>query len=582
MKLSMDARAMKVVGCLVIMGLLLFGASFNDPFHFDDVLILNDSNVTNPSQWHHFLNPLHLRQLTFFTFYLNYTLGGDSPSLYHVVNVAVHIANAVLLFWLVLRFQQMSASNRTDFLGQDQLQNSLETESRDQLWLAAAVAGVFLIHPVQTEPVLYIYQRSVLLACFFSLSAFHALLDRRWYLASALFFFAFESKESAVAALLVLALIAGGRLRKPFLVAAALLSVAALGVLLYQNETTVGLGAVKQISSTDYFWAQTRVAYTYMRLLVFPYPQSLEYEFPQRSSLLPLLGLIAIGGGGWLLSRLQSWRIQGLAVLSFFLLLAPTSSVIPSADPAFEHRLYLPMLAFSVFIGTLFAKLPHRTTVSVLVACVLMLVTVNRENVWASDIALWEDASVHAPGKARVWTNLGGAYLTVDVSKSREAFLRALEIEPNFTEALYNLGAIEQGRSNWSAAISFYERTIMTKADYWPAWNNLGNVLFAIDQRDRALDCFERTLSLNRDYWPAQYNIAVVHYMASRYDKVIPRLKVVLDWRPDFQDARRLLATSLTQAGFRSAAEEQWRTLGEIAAAESRQTPTMILAPTRP
>ena len=101
-------------------------------------------------------------------------------------------------------------------------------------------------------------------------------------------------------------------------------------------------------------------------------------------------------------------------------------------------------------------------------------------------------------------------------------------------------------------------------------------------QRERALEYFDKTLSLNHDYWPAQYNITIVHFMSGRYAEALPKLKTVLDWRPDFRDARYLLALTLTRAGYRNAADEEWKKLGENSAAESRITPTMILAPNRP
>src|SRR5438105_15900534 len=101
MKPGNDTKAIVVAVGLFLAGLLLFGTSFNDPFHFDDVLITNDANVTNPAQWNHFLNPLHLRELTFFSFYLNHLIAGDDPAAYHVVNVLLHIANAGLLFLLL-------------------------------------------------------------------------------------------------------------------------------------------------------------------------------------------------------------------------------------------------------------------------------------------------------------------------------------------------------------------------------------------------------------------------------------------------------------------------------------------------
>src|SRR2546426_2279377 len=178
-----DSTRLKLTMALALAGLILFGQSLNDPFHFDDVLIVNDSNVVNPAHWRYFFNPLHLRQLTFFTFYLNHLAGGDDPSGYHVVNVAIHIANAVLFFFLLSRFVER--------------------------WLAIAAAAVFLAHPIQTESVLYVYQRSTLLACFFSLLALIALAARRLWWALLMFILAFESKESALAVPAVAALLRG-------------------------------------------------------------------------------------------------------------------------------------------------------------------------------------------------------------------------------------------------------------------------------------------------------------------------------------------------------------------------------------
>src|SRR5437879_11957650 len=101
MKLTNDPFALKVTAGLVLAGLLLFGASFNDPFHFDDTLIANDSNVTNAARWAHFLNPFYLRQLTFFIFYLHHLVGGLNPSRYPVVTVPLPLANAGVLHLLL-------------------------------------------------------------------------------------------------------------------------------------------------------------------------------------------------------------------------------------------------------------------------------------------------------------------------------------------------------------------------------------------------------------------------------------------------------------------------------------------------
>jgi tetratricopeptide (TPR) repeat protein len=545
---------MKVAAGLIAAGLLLFGASIGHSFHFDDALITADSNVTNPARWAHFFNPLHLRQLTFFSFYLNHLAGGLNPSGFHFVNVAIHIANAVLLFLLLRRITEH--------------------------WIAAVAAAIFLVHPIQTEPVLYVYQRSVLLACFFSLLALLALVHRRIAWAVLAFFLAFESKESALAVPLVAVLWNrfqhGGETR--WNISAMLKFTAAIGaaaifaLALLADETTVGFAS--GISPLRYLLIETRVVFTYLRLLVWPIPQSLEYDFQNAGGLLTVAGVLLI--------LIAAWRRRSLTILAFFILLAPTSTIIPSADAAFEHRLYLPMLAVSLFAAHLIARLPGRTWVVTALLVMLGILTVRREAVWASDVALWEDASHHAPGKARVWFNLGGAYMNGDAEKARAAFLRALDLQPVFPEAIYDLGVIEQKRKNWSLALSYYEQALLQKPDYWPALNNMGNTLFAMGQPERSLVFFERTLRLNPDYWPAQYNIAITHFMSGRYADAVPKLRIVLNWRPEFREARYLLATSLTRAGHRSLAEQEWRKLGEMNAAESRNTPTMILAPSQP
>jgi Tfp pilus assembly protein PilF len=353
-------------------------------------------------------------------------------------------------------------------------------------------------------------------------------------------------------------------------VAVAALAVFALIVL--ADEKTVGINAATR--PLHYLITQTRVIYTYLRLLVWPYPQSLEYDFQNVGGLLLGAGIVAIFGAGWML--------RSLGIVSFFILLAPTSSIIPSIDAAFEHRLYLPMLSFALLAAYVISKLPRRTWIATAVLAVFAILTLRREMVWSSDIALWQDAAQHAPGKARVWFNLGGAYLNTGGAKARESFLRALTLQPHFPEALYDLGMIEQGRKNWSGALAYYQQALAQDPTYWPACNNIGNTLFSMGEADRSVQYFERTLSLNHDYWPAQYNIAVVHFIKGRYADAVPRLQTVLDWRPDFREARYLLASSLTRAGSRNAADEEWKKLGEGSAAESRHTPTMILAPSRP
>jgi hypothetical protein len=311
--MTAEQSTSKVAIAFILVGIVLFGASLNDPFHFDDTLILRDGNVTNPAQWFHFLNPLHLRQLTFFSFYLSHMAGGENPLGFHIVNVAVHIANAILLYYLLSRFLKH--------------------------WVAVTAGAIFLVHPIQTEAVLYVYQRSVLLACLFSLLGLIAFQKKKYWLAAICFVCAFESKESAIAVPIALALLVRHRGRWPLLAGSIVAGVGALALLLYSRNPTVGIAAARETGAFAYLIAQCRVIYTYLRLLVWPYPQSLEYMFPPSPGawllLAEITGIALVAAAGLWMWRQDRWRVFGLSIISFFVLLAPTSSIVPSADAAF-------------------------------------------------------------------------------------------------------------------------------------------------------------------------------------------------------------------------------------------------------
>ena len=559
----------RVPAGIVVLGLVLFAGSLNDGFHFDDDLILADSNVTNAARWHHFLNPFHLRQLTFFTFYINHLIGGEDPVGYHVVNVVLHLGNAYLFYRLLL-----------PLLG---------------AWTALAASLIFLAHPIQTESVLYIYQRSTLLATFFSLLGLTAVRrlalepktvtgSRRWpgmAMAFVWFALAFESKESALAVPLVLLMFVGVRTPMGRAVGALVgtFGFAALGLLFLLGEETVGFGAVRQVHPFFYSLTQVRVLYTYLRLLVVPYPQSLEYDFRLIQSpfdpivILGLAGLVFLLFGARWLFRHPRFHWAGVGAGSFFILLLPTSSIIPSRDFAFEHRLYLPMLGFSLLVSFLVAGWRRRTVCLGLILVAFSVLTIDRGRVWASDVRLWQDATENAPGKARAWFNLGGAQLDSAPDRARVAFEQAIRLQPEFPEAFYNLGVIEQGRGDNIAALGWYQRSVDQAPEYWPAINNMGNVRFSLGDHPGAITDFNRTLELNPEYWPAEYNLAIVYTAMARPADAVPKLRIVLDWSPDFREARYLLAVSLERLGRGREADEEFRKLSDSPTSEMDLVP---------
>src|SRR5258708_28316900 len=83
---------------LVALALLAFGASVLGGFVFDDPAIFNDPAITSPSGWWELWLPAQTRPLTYFTFWLNFQLGGANPLGYHLLNLALHLVAVSVTF----------------------------------------------------------------------------------------------------------------------------------------------------------------------------------------------------------------------------------------------------------------------------------------------------------------------------------------------------------------------------------------------------------------------------------------------------------------------------------------------------
>jgi hypothetical protein len=188
------------------------------------------------------------------------------------------------------------------------------------------------------------------------------------------------------------------------------------------------------IPAWQYFLTELRVLVTYLRLLVFPIGQNLDYDFPLSKRLFEfpvatsLLALTALAGFAWYLRRRQP--AISFSILWFFITLAPRSSFISIPDVIFEHRLYLPLmgvsLAFPWLMSYFAAVLKPRFRFSVGAASItviglLTIATVLRNEVWRDETTLWNDVVAKSPHKARPYYNLEKAYFT------RAEFDHALE-----------------------------------------------------------------------------------------------------------------------------------------------------------
>lgn len=433
--------------------LLLVGAvivfylnSFRGVFQFDDYNVIVDNGGVHT--WGAYLAglPRGIRPLLKFTYTMNWTSGLELFG-FHLVNVGLHAANAVMLFFLASRIGGPSVSG----------------------FAALLPAVLFAVHPVQTEVVTYISGRSASLMAFFYLGSLLAYLWGRergsrllLYLVSPLLFLlAVASKEVALTLPFAMILCEAARREKDGWKEALRAQavhwglLAALAVFLLAHP---GYGRLLEAcfdirgAAANLLTQVHGIGYLLSRL-VMPYAMNIDPDLPVFSpgSPVPLpesLLLAALMAAG--IVGLKNRSMAGFGILWFFLHLVPTNSFIPRLDVANERQLYLASwgLFLSMAAGTdlLREKQGARRVTAVATVLILALgvLTVSRNTVYRSEVALWEDTARKSPGKARAWNNLGYAYQQAGRFRDAEvAYLQALRVDPGYALARGNLRGLK-------------------------------------------------------------------------------------------------------------------------------------------
>jgi hypothetical protein len=407
-------------GCLLALLALfqVYEPALRGPFVFDDQYLPFTDHQGARAPFRNWISGL--RPLLMASFWVNYRLSELEPVSYHVLNVLLHLVNGILV-WVVVR----------------RLLKRAGTTGRLRELLAVFAAGLFLLHPVQTESVAYVASRSETLSVMFFSAALALFLCRRseavsWLVAAgvlALFGAAVSTKEhtAVLPALLLLTdyfwnpgfslrgIGRNWRLYVPMAAAGLLAGRWTLRVL--HASDTAGFG-VPEFTWQEYFFTQCRVVWRYVRLFFLPYGQTIDYDLPisrtlfSHGAVFGLAGLVVVAATAFIWRR--RYPLASYGVFVFLLLLAPTSSVIPILDPIAEHRLYLPMVGLLLVVLEFLRrwKISRRGLAATLAGLLLIAgaLSYQRNKVWGGSIALWEDAVAKSPGKGRAQSQLAFAY----------------------------------------------------------------------------------------------------------------------------------------------------------------------------
>jgi tetratricopeptide (TPR) repeat protein len=411
-----------------------YAPALHGPFLFDDsYLPMNVPNLAHGP----FLQSLRgVRPLLMASYWVNERLAGSDTTQYHAWNVLIHFLNALLVYFIVRKLLQRAAAPPK---------------------LALFAAGLFLLHPLQTETVAYIAGRSDGLSSLFCFGAFALFLYRRspaitWPVALgviALFGAAMATKENTVVLPALLLLtdyfwnpgFSLDGIRRNWRLYALMAAGSAIGAAKVIQVLTSSVSAgfrVKGLAWYQYLFTQFRVVFTYLRLFLFPTGQTVDYDYPishtimEHGAILGLIGILALVGAAIYYHR--RYPLASYGFFAFLILLAPTSSLIPIDDPISERRVYLPMIGLLLVAIDLIRRIRVPTTaLTAALGAVLLIaaaMTYRRSIVWSGAIPLWEDAVKESPTKARAHFQLAFAYYDANLcNEAEEQYRKASELK---------------------------------------------------------------------------------------------------------------------------------------------------------
>ncbi len=489
---------------------LVYSNTFDATFHFDDVpnIVQNESLRDLGNHW----PPSGTRWLGYLSFALNYRFGMLEVFGYHVVNVLIHVCNGLLVFWLA------AITLRTPLV------RGAEAGPLVRRYLPLAAGLLFAVHPVQTQAVTYIVQR------FASLASLFFLLSLALYARARLLLEADPASKARAACLYCLSVLAAAAAMKtkeisvtlPLVVAGyeilffgpgrrllLLAPLAATALLVPLGFVTEGkavanmlgdpIGATEAlIPRSAYFLTESRVVARYLRLLLLPVGQNLDYDFGFSSSLadpdvlFALSVLLAVAGSAvvLLIRARKANRATGVLVFFgiawFFVTLSVESGIIPIRDVIFEHRMYLPSAGAAIALGTALLwsveRLRSRSSVGLQCAAALIFTagplgaaTYARNFVWKDDLSLWSDVVAKSPEKARPHNNLGLVHWAKgEVDDAMREYREAIRLDPTHADAHGNLGVAYAAKGQLDDAVREYREAIRYDPAHATAHQNLG------------------------------------------------------------------------------------------------------------
>ena len=535
---------------ILVLGGLVYGNHLQNPFQFDTVAyITNHHRLDNINEqlninylWKEFIH----RGLLQISLAFNVHLDGFRTFGYHLINMLLHLINSVLVYFVTLGIWS--------YLG------SINSQSKDDetRFVALFTAVFFLIHPIQTESVVYIMSRSEVFAATFYLSSFllfqiYVVRDRPiktafkilvLFLISTAFILGFSVKQTVITLPLMLLLyfifgqesestsIRWLKRRKWGIGFIIMIGVSLLfhklltDELFLIGESTAG----EDIGRLNYMLTQpTVIFYYYFKLLLFPINLNIDPDIQLITNWWSwkfITALTGIAGLVYFCCRAKENRILLYFICWFLIVLSPSSSIITLSDLAAEHRTYLASYSFYAVLAYCVYKVPqlvlpnHSTrcknivlVISIFVSIIFSGLTIQRNKIWASEVLLWNDTVNKSPQKIRPVINLGHAYTTAgNIDLAIKYFEKALALNPNIFATNYNLGNLYLKRGGEEDALRLLQTAALIRPKIPETHELLGEIYLKRKQIELAEFHLKRAVEIKPDYAISMRNLGLIYY----------------------------------------------------------------------
>ena len=515
---------------------LTYANSLRVPFLFDDIVaIVENQSIRSLANLRQVFSPpgdgntVQGRPIVNLSFALNYAWSGLDVWSWHVVNIAIHALAGICLFG-VSRQMLLAPIFSTE-------------QRRRPTPLAFAIALLWTLHPLQTESVTYLAQRTESLAGLLLLATLYCSIRAAqraprtsWPIAAiAMCGLGMASKEVMVAAPLLvvlsdwtfsgepLSLLIRRRWRFYTSLSATWI---VLGFLVVDSAGRGGSAGFGQgVSSWEYARTQFGQIVHYLRLSFWPYPLVLDYGNRLASrpgEIIPAgLCVLALITGTTAALAYSRYRPLGFLGAWFLCTLAPSSSVVPViTQTGAEHRMYLPLAA----------------------VVALVVVTADRITRGPPSAAILEPA----PSRSRLWTAVGPAVLccvalvlgcttvrrNIDYRSALSIWRDTVEKCPDNWRALCNLGDEYASLGDLERAVELFDQSIQLKPNEAVTFNNRGDTFLKQGDLDRARHDFQHALEINSRFPAAHANLGLAFAAAGDFESALAAMTVAIRLAP--------------------------------------------------